>query len=351
MKTYRNLYPHVWDFENIYLAYRKARKGKRGKPGAATFEQVQDDELLALQDELRTFSYQPGAYHSFYIHDPKKRLISAAPFRDRVVHHALCRVMEPIWERRFIDDSYANRVGKGTHRALDRTTQFARSHSHFLQCDVRQFFPSIDHDILRSEFSRLIRDKDLLWLCDQILASGEGVLADEYEMTWFPNDDLFAINRPRGLPIGNLTSQFWANVYLNGLDHFIKRELKCGAYVRYVDDFLLFSDQREQLLGWREEIIACLAGLRLRLHEESARVFPTASGIPFLGFRVYPEYRRVKRRKVVHFRRKLRHLAAEYGAGEINLEKVDASVQGWVNYVRYADSWGLRRDVLGSVRL
>jgi hypothetical protein len=281
MKTYRNLYPQVWDFENVYLAYRKARKGKRGKPGAAAFEQVQEDELLALQDELRTFSYQPGAYHSFYIHDPKKRLISAAPFRDRVVHHALCRVIEPIWERRFIFDSYANRVGKGTHRALDRTTQFARGHSHFLQCDVRQFFPSIDHDILRSEFSRLIRDKDLLWLCDQILASGEGVLADEYEMTWFPGDDLFAANRPRGLPIGNLTSQFWANVYLNGLDHFIKRELKCGAYVRYVDDFLLFRISRNNCWGGGKRSLPVWQGCGSCCMKKVRAFFPPPAGSRF----------------------------------------------------------------------
>ncbi len=126
MKTYRNLYPRVWAFENVYAAYRAARKGKRKKPSVAAFEFNQEEELLRLQEELQTKTYQPGPYVSFYIHDPKKRLISAAPFRDRVVHHALCRVIEPIFEARFIHDSYANRVGKGTHRALDRCQQFAR---------------------------------------------------------------------------------------------------------------------------------------------------------------------------------------------------------------------------------
>lgn len=174
MKTYRNLYPQVWDFENLYLAYRKARCGKRGRVPAAEFERVQDDELLALQEELRTRTYHPGPYNSFYIHEPKRRLISAAPFRDRMVHHALCRVIEPIWERRFIDDSYANRAGKGTHRALDRCQQFARRYPYVLQCDIRQFFPSIDHTILRSELARLLRNEGALWLCDQILGSGVG---------------------------------------------------------------------------------------------------------------------------------------------------------------------------------
>jgi RNA-directed DNA polymerase len=351
MKTYSNLYPQVWDFENLYLAYRKARKGKRSRPGAADFERVQDDELLALQDELRTFSYQPGAYHNFHIHDPKKRLISAAPFRDRVVHHALCRVIEPIWEPRFIHDSYANRIGKGTHRALDRATQFARKHKHFLQCDVRQFFPAVDHDILRREFARLIRDDRLLWLVDQILDSGKDVLTEEYDMTWFAGDSLWAAQRQRGLPIGNLTSQFWANIYLNSLDQFVKRELKCKAYLRYVDDFLLFSDDWDELISWQVAVIEHLASLRLALHEESARVFPTESGIPFLGFRLYPEYRRVKRRKVVNYRRKLRRLLAEYASGGFFYPELDANIQGWLNHVQQADSWGLRRDVLKRITL
>ncbi len=347
MKTYRHLYPRVWDFENLYLAYRKARKGKRGREPAADFERVQDDELLRLQEELRSKTYCPGPYRSFYIHEPKRRLISAAPFRDRVVHHALCRVMEPIWETRFIYDSYANRVGKGTHRALDRCTQFARRYRYFLQCDIRQFFPSIDHAILRAEIARLVRDDDLLYLVDTILQSGVGVLSEEYRMVYFPGDDLFAATRPRGLPIGNLTSQFWANLYLNPFDHFVKRELKCPAYLRYVDDFLLFADDPRILHGWRRALTAHLATLRLTLHEEKARVYPTATGIPFLGFRVYPEHRRLKRRKVVHYRRKLRAMIRDLARGELSFERLDASVRGWVNHVRYGDTWGLRRAVLG----
>jgi RNA-directed DNA polymerase len=351
MKTYRNLYPQVWSFENIYHAWRKARKGKRRREQAAAFERVQEAELLALQAELRDCTYEPGPYHSFFIHDPKKRLISAAPFRDRVAHHALYRVIEPIWEQRFIYDTYANRVGKGTHRALDRATQFARQYRYVLQCDVRQFFPSIDHAILRAEIARLINDEQVLWLCDKILQSGAGVLQDEYAMVYFPGDDLFSANRPRGLPIGNLTSQFWANVYLHGFDHFVKRDLKCPAYLRYVDDFLLFADDTRTLLAWRSEIIGKMSELRLTLHEESAQVFPAATGIPFLGFRLYPDHRRVKRRKVIHFRRKLGGLLKNYAAGEIPFERLDASVQGWVNHVRNGDTWGLRQAVLGGAVL
>jgi retron-type reverse transcriptase len=144
----------VCAFENLYAAYRVARRGKRARPGVANFICREEEALLDLQSELRPGAYIPGPYRTFYIHEPKRRLISAAPFRDRVVHHALCQVIEPIWERRFIHDSYANRVGKGTHRALDRAQQFARRYPYVLQCDVRQFFPSIDHALLHADGDR-----------------------------------------------------------------------------------------------------------------------------------------------------------------------------------------------------
>jgi len=351
VKTYRGLYPKICDFENLYQAYRAARRGKRGKTAVAGFIRSQEQELLALQKDLQEKTYQPGPYQSFYIHDPKRRLISAAPFRDRVAHHALCNLIEPIWERRFIHDTYANRPRKGTHRALDRAQEFARRYRYFLQCDIRQYFPSIDHAILRAELGRLIADPDVLWLCDRILASGVGVLSEEYQMVYFPGDDLFAGLRPRGLPIGNLTSQFWANLYLNGFDHFVKRDLHCPAYVRYVDDFLLFSDDRRELHAWRQAVIEFMAGLRLTLHENSAQVSPVHTGMPFLGFRIYPDHRRVKRRNVVHFRRRLRALLPGALASAEGRAALDCSIQGWVNHVRYADSWGLRRAVLGTVRL
>jgi retron-type reverse transcriptase len=178
MKTYRHLYPQVCDWDNLYLAYRKARKGKRGRPPAATFEYDQEANLLRLQQELAEKSYTPGSYHSFYIHEPKRRLISAAPFRDRVVHHVLCNVIEPIFERSFIYDSHANRKGKGTHRALDRAQQFACRFRYVLRCDLRQFFPSIDHAILRGILARKIADQDVLWLIERIITSGVGVLSE-----------------------------------------------------------------------------------------------------------------------------------------------------------------------------
>jgi RNA-directed DNA polymerase len=345
LKTYRNLYPKVCDWDNLYLAYRKARKGKRGRPPAATFEYDLEANLVQLWQELVQKTYTPGDYHSFYIHEPKRRLISAAPFRDRVVHHALCNVIEPIFERSFIYDSYANRVGKGTHRALDRAQQFARRFRYVLQCDVRQFFPSIDQAILRGILARKIADDDVLWLIDLILESGVGVLSKEYEMQWFPGDDLLAVHRPRALPIGNLTSQFWANCYLNPFDHFVKRELHCAGYVRFVDDLLLFADAKRTLWAWQQATVDRLADLRLAIHP-GAHPRPVTEGIPFLGFVIFPTHRRLKRRKVIHYRRRLEEMLRAYSDGTLPADQVTASILGWINHARYGDTWGLRRAVL-----
>ena len=338
------MYEQLVSWDNLLLAYRKAAKGKRGHYNVASFEYHLEDNLLQLQQELKDLTYQPGAYTSFHIHEPKRRLISAAPFRDRVVHHALCNLIEPLFERSFIHDSYANRTGKGTHRALDRAQSFSRRYRYLLQCDIRQFFPSIDHAILHKILARKISDKRVLWLCDRILVSGVGVLSEVYEMVYFPEDDLFAASRPRGLPIGNLTSQFWGNVYLNGFDHFVKRELHCPAYIRYVDDFLLFADDKGVLWKWKDKIEKRLAALRLTLHP--SQPVPVNEGCPFLGFRIFPHNRRLKRRKRLYYQRKLRMMFRNYAAGELSFDQLTASVQGWVNHARYGNTVGLRKAIL-----
>lgn len=335
---------HTW--ENLLLAYSRAARGKRGRETTAQFEFYLADNLLELQAALREKTYQPGMYRSFYIHEPKRRLISAAPFHDRVVHHALCNLTTPYFEQRFTPNSYANRLGKGTHRALDCCQQFSRRYHYVLQCDVVQFFPSIDHAILRNALQNMLPDDSLQWLVDRLLASGQGVLAEQYQMVHFPGDDLFAILRPRGLPIGNLTSQWWANCYLNTFDQFVKRQLGCRAYLRFVDDFLLFSDSKQELWEWRHSIIQRLNRLRLTIHIDTSIPRPVTDGIPFLGFRIYPTHRRLIRRKGIAYRRKLKHLL-HTGSDEA----INASIRGWINHVRYADTFGLRRALLAELGL
>jgi retron-type reverse transcriptase len=216
-------------------------------------------ELCQLQAELEAKTYRPGAYKTFEIKEPKPRMISAAPYRDRVVHHALCNVIAPIFDRTLIHDTYANRVGFGTHRALRRFTEFARSSRYVLQCDLQKYFPSIDHEILKLILRRKLKCPDTLWLIDTIIDASN---PQQPIIHHFPGDELLApLQRRRGLPIGNLTSQFFANLYLNGFDHFVKEQLKATKYLRYVDDFALFADDKAFLTEARLAIEAHLAHL------------------------------------------------------------------------------------------
>jgi RNA-directed DNA polymerase len=337
----------AWD--NLLAAWRQAARGKRRHTSVAHFEHRMANRLLGLRQALLDGTYRPGAYTHFTIREPKRRVISAAPFRDRVVHHALCNVIEPAFERRFIPDSYANRLGKGTHRALDRFQGLARRYPYVLRLDIRQHFPSIDHAILLEGLARVVPDEAVLDLCRRILASGEGVLDQEYTPVYFPGDDLLAVCRPRGLPIGNLTSQFWSNCYLHPLDLFVKRELGCAAYLRYVDDFALFADERRTLWRWKRAVVERLATLRLTVHEGPAQVVPVTQGVPWLGLVVFPDRRRVKGRNVRRGARRLGERFEAWRAGRISFAAFDASVQGWIEHVRHADTWGLRERVLAPL--
>ncbi|MBP7446171.1 MAG: group II intron reverse transcriptase domain-containing protein [Zoogloea sp.] len=336
----------VSSWPSLFKAYRRAAAGKRRKPGVAAFEHQLADKLLALQADLLDGSYRPGPYTHFTIHEPKRRTISAAVFRDRIVHHALCAVIEPRFERAFIGDSYANRVGKGTHRAIQRFQALSRHYAYVLRADIRQHFASIDHAILIDGLASKIEEQDVMELIRKILAGGESALRDEYRMVWFPGDDLLAQCRPRGLPIGNLTSQFWSNCYLHPFDCFVKRELGCRAYLRYVDDFALFSNSKAELWAWKRALCERLAALRLCIHEESAQVMPTYVGSPWLGFVIDRERRLLKGRKA---RFATRHLGASYEAycqGRLSFAEFDARVRGWLAHAAHGDTWGLREHLL-----
>ncbi len=342
----------VADGDNLLRSWVLASRGKQAAAAVASFGYRLGENLLALRSQLLAQAWRPGAYVHFSIHEPKRRWISAAPFADRVVHHALCGVIEPRFERSFIGDSYANRVGKGTHRAVDRLQQFARLHRYVLRLDVRQHFPSIDHAILKDLLWRRIPEPGIRDLIRHIVASGDGIHAEQVPAAFFDGDDLLAQCRPRGLPIGNLTSQFWSNCFLDPLDQFVKRTLRCGPYLRYVDDFALFHDDKVVLREWGVAVQDFLARrLRLRVHDNTAQVQACAAGIPWLGFVVYPDHQRVKSRKVVAATRRLRASHAAWQRGDISFGEFDATVQGWINHVGQADTWGLRRHVLGGLAL
>lgn len=335
MKTYKHLFSQITSFENLYLAAQKAAKGKREKFSVMDFFLRLEENLFQLQAELLSGEYRPGAYRAFFIYDPKPRMISAAPFYDRVVHHALMNVIGPLFERSLIFDTYANRLGKGTHKAIRRFQQFLRRYRYVLKCDIRKYFPSIDREILKALIRKRIRDPQVLWLIDAIIDCGnEQVCVLDY----FPGDDLFTpIERRKGLPIGNLTSQNFANYYLSPLDHFIKEVLQCVAYLRYVDDFVLFSNDKNQLWYWLHEIEKFLVDYRLRLNFERCVIFPTAVGGRFLGQLVFYNLRRLTGENVRKFEKRLRRWQKHPP------ENVEQRLASWFGHARQADTAALIR--------
>ena len=348
MKTYDGLYDQICSFENLWRSADQSQKGKRFQDCVARFNFNREREIFRLQEELLSGSYQPGKYHEFIIYEPKKRLISAAPYRDRVVHHALCNIIEPIFEKTFIYDSYACRVGKGTHKAVDRFTEFCRKNRYVLKADISKYFPSIDHEILKQLIRHKIRDSRALWLIDLIIDSSN---PQEPVNNYFLEDDLFApIKRRHGIPIGNLTSQFFANIYLNSLDHYIKEQLHCKYYIRYCDDFVILSDDKNLLYNYKEQIREYLVLLRLRLHPHKCQIFPVQCGTDFLGYRVFPEYRLVRGDNITRFRRRMCKLQEDYTKGKISLLNISQSIQSWIGHVSHADSYGLRKKLLGELK-
>ncbi|XZO01558.1 MAG: reverse transcriptase domain-containing protein [Microcoleus sp.] len=343
MKRYGNLWQEIVDFGNLLSAAKLAQKGKRFRYNVLAFNYNLERELFKLKEELESKTYRPGPYKTFEIVEPKRRMISAAPYGDRVVHHALCNIVVPIFERSFIHDSYANRIGFGTHRALRRFTNFARSSRYILQCDIKKYFPSIDHEILKLLVRHKIKCPDTLWLIDTIIDNSN---PQQSVVEYFPGDDLLSpLSRRRGLPIGNLSSQFFANVYLNGFDHLVQEQLKISKYVRYVDDFALFGDDRLFLQEARLAVEEYLVKLRLKIHPIKSQLFETKEGANFLGFRVFPDTIRVRQENLRRGRRRLRRLQRQCANGEIELAQLSRSVQSWVAHLEHGDTWNLRQTM------
>ncbi|MFM2433236.1 MAG: hypothetical protein RLZZ511_4450 [Cyanobacteriota bacterium] len=352
MKRHNHLWEEVTAFENLLKACRQAQKGKRFRPNVLAFNYNLEAELLQLQQELRAKTYQPGEYRTFSIYEPKPRLISAAPYRDRVVHHALCNVIIPIFDRTFIHHSYANRVGYGTHCALRQFTEWMRSHRYILQCDIQKYFPSIDHKVLKSMLKTKIKCPKTWWLIRQIIDFSN---PQQSIIEYFPGDDLLTpIERRRGLPIGNLTSQFLANCYLNSLDHFVTEQLGIKHYLRYVDDFCLFGDDMPVLADARQAIEIFLETLRLKIHPIKSQLFETKVGASFVGFRVQPmgiafpwDVRlRVRNDNLRRSRLRLKQLRRDYKTGKISLDRIQSSSQSWFAHLDHGDTWRLQQKIL-----
>lgn len=331
-KTFNNLYSDIYSFQNLFKAYLKARKNKRYHEEVLKFSANLEENLIQLQNDLIYKTYEPGRYREFYVYDPKTRLVMAAPFRDRVLHHAVCNIIEPIFDRTFIHHSYACRSGKGTHAGVKCTVDFLRGAVHkygkvyCFKADISKYFPSINHDILRSIIRKKIRCKDTLWLIDTILDSTAA------------NDEI----NPVGIPIGNLTSQLFANVYLNELDYYMKHKQRVKCYVRYMDDFVVLHHDKRYLHNlWRATEDFLCNSLALKMNHKTS-IFPIEQGIDFLGYRIWPGRRLLRKANVKRIKRIAKKFAREYRKGNVSLSKIRAVMSSWLGHARQADVSNLR---------
>jgi retron-type reverse transcriptase len=336
MKRYSELFEEITSFENMLLAAKKAFRGKRGKRSVYPFYFHLETELIDLQEKLIAGTYRPDPFREFEIREPKIRKICSSSFRDRVVHHSICNVLEPIFERKLIYDTYACRKEKGTHVALKRAKTFSGRYSYFLKCDIKKFFESVDHSILKTMLRRIFKDPKLLRLLDLII--------DHQVPESLPGT---------GLPIGNLTSQHFANLYLSPLDHFLKDHRRVEAYVRYMDDFLCFSDSKEFLSGLLDEIRVFVKDeLALELKEKVVRIAPVTEGVPFLGFRLFKNLVRVQRANLVRYRQNIRQKEQLYILGRISEDELIRSLNSVIGHMSYGDTTFLRRrDLERSLKL
>ncbi|MBR9692738.1 hypothetical protein GOV07_02280 [Candidatus Woesearchaeota archaeon] len=349
MKTYRNLYKKLYSWNNLLLAHQKARRGKSRSQAVCKFEQNLTMNLAVLRHELKMKTYTPNPLKTFILRDPKTRKISKSTYRDRIAHHALVNILEPIFEPRFINDSYASRKNKGTSTALKRFDCFVRrasSNGHLvvngkdrnhvgvyvLKADIKHYFDNVSHSILVKLISKHIKDEEIIHLIQLILQNHR------------------TNNTGKGMPLGNWTSQFFANIYLNELDQYIKHQLKAKHYLRYVDDFLIVHTSQTMLrwyLGVIKEYLKKY--LLLELHPDKCAIKPLGQGVDLLGFKVFYLYRRVKRRNKRRVFTRLRVLLEDYEQGLIDEVSVKRSLQGWCGYAVQGNSYKLRKMLKGTM--
>jgi len=339
MKRAGNLFEKIYEFDNIHRAYLKARRCKRYRGEILRYTERLEENLINIQNHLIWQSYQPGEYRFFIVTEPKERQIQALPFNDRVVQHALNNVIEPVLERAFIYHSYACRKGKGAHIASEHLSRWLYDlhvqHGEAVYClkaDISKYFHSIDHDALKRIIRRKIKCKRTLWLIDKII-------------------DHNGLGTHTGIPVGNLTSQVFANVYLHELDSYVKETLREHYYMRYMDDFVLLSHDKESLRRTLADIEGFLwETLKLRLNPKTY-IFKVKQGVDFIGYRHWCTHKKVRKGSVKRIRKKIKRFIERYATGAIDFQTVNKSIQSWLGHIKHADTFNLRNKILSSIVL
>ena len=338
MVASHDLWKELCSFKNLEFAFKNARKGKTLKPYVIEFEQRLKENLQQLRTELLLHCYKPKPLQTFILRDPKTRKISKSHFRDRIIHHALCNIIEPLFEKSFIYDSYANRKTKGTLKAIQRFEHFTEKISRnftqstfVLKADVKKYFDHVDHAILLSILRRKIKDHKIIWLVKVILSN-------------------YSTANGKGMPLGNLTSQFFANVYLNELDQFAKNILGAKYYIRYVDDFVIVHNSEELLHGYKEKIGDFLArSLALTLHPDKSRIMKVRQAVEFLGVKIFPHHKLIKKKNIRKFKKKLSNLKLEYTGNMVSYDQIYDFLEGWNAYTNNANSYKLKKKIMQTV--
>lgn len=354
MKRYGNLFGELCSWKNLEEAWKKARKGKTQRPDVQEFSKNWENNLHQLQIELLLHAYRPRPMVQFIVRDPKTRKISKSDFRDRVVHHALCNIIEPIFESIFIHDSFANRKGKGILAALQRFEHFKRkilqAHGkvYVLKADIRKYFDEVDHLVLLTIIKKKIKDSKILRVICLILNNHKGVVKGKGSANQrFAG--LFSL-RKKGMPLGNLTSQFFANVYLNELDQYVKRELRAKYYIRYVDDFVILHQNPKVLEQHKQDIATFLMEkLRLTLHPNKCRIVRLERGVLFLGFRIFLFHTLLRKANIWKLQKRLFRYKAGYDAGETGYDVIYETLQGWLAYAMHGNTYKLRKRIMVQV--
>ncbi len=335
-------YDEIFTFENLLNAHLKARKGRRNKKDVISFELNLSSELWNLVDKLSTRTYDVSGYHTFTIYEPKEREIQALEYKDRVVQHALCDLyLYPLLTARFIYDNCACQKGKGTDFALDRLSLFFRkfyrlhgTNGYILKVDVKKYFPSIDHRVLKEKMGRIVEDPDILALVDKII-------------------DSYNSDSGKGIPMGNQTSQLFALYYLDCIDRLVKEKLRVKYYVRYMDDMILIHEDKEYLRQCLEtmKIVAC-DDLRLQFNEKT-QLFPIKNGVDFLGFHFYMTdtgkvIRKLRQSSKKRFKKRMKNLANQYAENELDLDDIKRILPGYNGHLKRGHTYRLRQSVFNG---
>jgi len=322
MKRAGYLMRNIADTANLYLAFVKARKTKQAQSTVLDYEKCLDANVCQLKNQLLTNSVVVGNYHYFTISDPKVRQICAAPFGERVLHHALMNVCHPFFDKHLISDTYATRKNKGTYSALDRARQYAHAYSYYVKMDIRKYFDNIDHGILKQQLSGLFKDQALLAVFDMIINS-------------------YHVGETKGVPIGNLTSQYFANHYLSAADHFAKENLKIPAYIRYMDDMLFFGNNKSELL-LKTKLFVGFVEQTLQLGFKPIVYASTTEGVVFLGYKIYPHHVKLNLRSKTRFKTKMIEYDNNLQLGKWNPYQYQQHVMPLLAFAQYADTLQLR---------